>query len=52
MNQMILRLQKRLTGPGKLINSKTLNGLKVPTESINKTIQILEEKNLEKENKF
>ena len=36
--------KEAFTGPGKLINSKTLNGLKVPTESINKTIQILEEK--------
>ncbi len=40
--------KEAFTGPGKLINSKTLNGLKVPTESINKTIQILEEKKLGK----
>ena len=36
------------TGPGSLINSKFLNGLKVPNESINKTIDLLEEKNLGK----
>ena len=40
--------KEAFTGPGKLINSKTLNGLKVPSESINKTIQILEEKKLGK----
>ena len=34
------------TGPGILINSKFLNGLKAPNESINKTISILEEKKL------
>jgi len=39
-------LKEAYTGPGKLINSKTLNGLKVPEESIEKTIQILEEKKL------
>ncbi len=33
-------------GAGILINSDFLNGLKVPNESINKTIKILEEKNL------
>ncbi len=36
------------SGPGSLINSKFLNGLKVPEESINKTIDLLEEKNLGK----
>ena len=36
------------TGPGIIINSKFLNDLKVPDESINKTINILEEKNLGK----
>ena len=35
-------------GEGQLINSKFLNNLKVPTESINKTIEILEKKNLGK----
>jgi len=34
------------TGPGYLINSKFLNDLKVPEQSIEKTIQYLEEKNL------
>ncbi len=34
------------SGPGVLINSKFLDGLKVPDESINKTIKLLEEKNL------
>ncbi len=34
------------TGPGQLINSDFLNGLKVPEESIIKTIEILEEKKL------
>ena len=35
-------------GPGVIINSKFLNNLKVPDESINETIKILEEKNLGK----
>ena len=34
------------TGPGVLINSKFLNGLSVPDESINKTIKYLEENKL------
>ena len=34
------------TGPGEIINSDFLNGLKVPEESIIKTIEILEEKKL------
>ncbi len=34
------------TGPGEIINSDFLNGLKVPEESIIKTIDILEEKKL------
>ena len=34
------------TGGGKIINSEFLNGLKVPDESILKTIEILEKKNL------
>ena len=33
------------SGSGILINSKFLNGLKVPEDSINQTIKILEEKN-------
>ena len=36
------------TGPGIIINSNFLDGLKVPEESITKTINILEEKNLGK----
>ena len=39
---------KAYTGPGKIINSKFLNGLKVPEESIIKTIEILEEKKIGK----
>ena len=39
-------IDKAYTGPGYLINSKFLNDLKVPEESIEKTIQYLEEKNL------
>ncbi len=33
------------TGPGLIFNSKFLNNLKVPNESINKTIEILKKKN-------
>ena len=36
------------SGPGVIINSDFLNGLKVPEESVNKAINILEEKNLGK----
>ena len=36
------------SGPGILINSEFLNGLKVPNESINQTIKLLEEKKLGK----
>ena len=36
------------TGPGSIINSKFLNGLKVPDESINKTIDILEDRKIGK----
>ena len=36
------------SGDGILINSKFLNGLKVPEDSINQTIKFLEEKNLGK----
>ena len=36
------------SGPGIIINSDFLHGLKVPEDSINKTINILEEKNLGK----
>ena len=40
------------TGSGKIFNSSFLDGLKVPDESITKTIEILEKKNREKKNKF
>ena len=36
------------TGPGKIFNSKFLNGLSAPVESVLKTIKILEEKKLGK----
>ena len=36
------------SGPGVIINSKYLNGLKAPEESIKETIKILEKKNLGK----
>ena len=36
------------TGPGIIINSKFLNGLLVPEESIGETIKVLEDKNLGK----
>tara|TARA_B100000963_G_scaffold361694_1_gene398757 strand:- start:1136 stop:3670 length:2535 start_codon:yes stop_codon:yes gene_type:complete len=40
--------EEAYAGPGILINSDFLNGLKVPNDSINETIKILEEKNLGK----
>ena len=40
---------KSFYGSGYLFNSKFLNDLKVPDESINKTISYLEEKILAKE---
>ena len=36
------------TGPGEIINSNFLNGLNVPNESIEKTIELLEEKKIGK----
>jgi len=39
---------KAYTGPGEIFNSKFLNGLKAPEESVIKTINILESKNLGK----
>jgi leucyl-tRNA synthetase len=41
-------LNEAYDGDGILINSKFLNGLKVPEESINKTIELLENKKLGK----
>ena len=44
---------KAYTGPGVIFNSEFLNNLKVPDESIHKTIEILEDKKLgKKKNKF
>ena len=40
--------EEAYTGEGFIINSKFLNGAKVPEESINKTIDIIESKNLGK----
>ena len=40
--------EEAYTGPGVLINSNFLNGLKVPDESINKTINLLEERKIGK----
>jgi len=37
---------KAYTGPGKIVNSKFLNGLKAPEQSIQETIKILEDKKL------
>ena len=39
-------LEKAYTGPGVIFNSNFLNGLKVPNESILKTIEILEKKKI------
>ena len=36
------------TGPGLIINSEFLNGLKVPEDSVSKTIEILENKKIGK----
>ena len=41
-------INEAYTGPGKIINSKFLNGLAVPEESISKTIEILENKKIGK----
>ena len=38
------------SGPGTLINSKFLDGLKAPSQSINETIKLLENKNIGKKN--
>ena len=38
------------SGPGTSINSKFLDGLKAPDQSIRETIKFLENKNLEKKN--
>ncbi len=46
MNQELIVKKEAYTGGGKIINSEFLNGLKVPDESIIKTIDILENKKL------
>ena len=46
---MTLNVKKEAyTGPGLIINSEFLNGLKVPDDSISKTIEILENKKIGK----
>jgi len=45
---IITPLIKAYTGPGKIINSKFLDGFKAPDQSIQETIKILEEKKLGK----
>ena len=46
MSKELIVKKKAYTGGGKIINSEFLNGLKVPDESIIKTIDILENKKL------
>ncbi len=45
-NDNFIVTDEAYTGAGTIINSKFLNGLIVPNESINKTIEILEEKKI------
>jgi len=47
-NEIVDLSSKSYTGPGKIINSKFLDGLSAPDQSILKAIEILEEKNLGK----
>ncbi len=47
-NKNFIIKEKAYTGPGKIINSNFLNDLKVPEESINKTIEYLEKNNIGK----
>tara|TARA_Y100000591_G_scaffold58445_1_gene46882 strand:+ start:799 stop:3336 length:2538 start_codon:yes stop_codon:yes gene_type:complete len=47
-NQNFLIKDKAYTGPGFIFNSSFLNGLKVPDESIKRTIEYLEKENLGK----
>ena len=49
-NKNFLIKEKAYTGPGKIINSNFLNNLKVPEESIIKTIEYLEKNNIGKKN--
>ena len=47
MKMMILKFKdKAYTGPGIIINSDFLNGLKAPDESIIETIKILKKKKI------
>ncbi len=46
MNEELIVKKEAYTGGGKIINSQFLDGLKVPDESIIKTIEILENKKL------
>ena len=48
INNLIIKSKTPYTGPGKIINSDFLNNLKVPDESIIKTIEYLEQNNLGK----
>ncbi len=41
-------IKEAYTGPGEIINSDVLNGLKAPDESIIKTIEIIEERRIGK----
>ena len=41
---------KAYTGPGKIYNSKFLDGLNAPEESVIETIKIIEEKKIGKKN--
>ena len=47
-NDNFLNQEKAYTGPGKVVNSDFLNGLKAPEESIFKTIEYLEKNNIGK----
>ncbi len=47
-NNNFLDQEKAYTGPGKVVNSDFLNGLKAPEESIFKTIEYLEKNNIGK----
>ncbi|MDA9604876.1 leucine--tRNA ligase, partial [Candidatus Pelagibacter sp.] len=46
LDKNIQKNDEAYTGPGKIINSKFLNNLKAPEESIQETIKILEDKKL------
>ena len=50
MKMIIFKSKKAYPGPGVLINSDFLNGLKAPENSVIETIKILEKKKLGKKN--